>query len=135
VRVVAATFLCLSAVALTASAAPGTVKRCQLRWRVVPSPRASDASLLYVVALKPNLIWAAGFGFSSLGQPGRILVERWDGHRWRARRLPERGFAEGLSASSASDVWLVGQSPDFKPLILHYDGNGWAELPSPLPAG
>jgi hypothetical protein len=30
---------------------------------------------------------------------------------------------------------LVGQGPDFAPLILHYDGKDWTELPNPLPAG
>src|SRR5262249_47591536 len=64
VRIAAATLLCLSLVALTASAAPGTVKRCNLRWRLVPSPRISDVSLSDVAALRPNLVWAAGSGFN-----------------------------------------------------------------------
>jgi hypothetical protein len=49
--------------------------------------------------------------------------------------LSQTGYVYGLAASSPSDVWLVGQAPDFTPLILHYDGEGWAELPNPLPPG
>ena len=134
-RTFAATLLGLAIVALTASAAPGTVKRCHLGWRLVPSPRVSDAQLADVQALRPNLVWAAGSGITSVGRPTRILVEHWDGHRWRARRLPQTGFVNGLSASSNRDIWLVGQGSDFTPLILHYDGVGWTQLPSPLPAG
>jgi hypothetical protein len=136
VRTFAATVLCLSVVALTVSAAPGTtVKRCHLRWRIVPSPRFSDARLADVQALKPNLVWVAGSGITSGGRPTRILVEHWDGHHWRARRLPQTGFVDGLAASSNRDIWLVGEGPDFTPLILHYGGDGWTQLPSPLPSG
>ena len=115
------------------SAAPAeTSARCHLGWRVVPSPRVSDAGLGAVDAISRADVWVAR-GLTSTGASGPVLYERWNGRRWHVRRLAVKASGDplSLSASSSRDVWILGNTPDFRPLTLHYDGRGWTSLPVP----
>ena len=123
----------LSLIALLVSAAPAKMSaRCRLKWRVVPSPRISNAGLQDVDALTRTDVWAVGNGFSRPARPTQMIVEHWDGHRWRAWRPVERSaLPPAISASSRHDVWIVGTAPHYKPLTLHYDGQSWTSVPVP----
>lgn len=49
-------------------------------------------------------------------------------------------YLNGVSADSATDAWAVGFYYDGtgtteQPLILHWDGTGWAQVASPIPSG
>jgi photosystem II stability/assembly factor-like uncharacterized protein len=46
--------------------------------------------------------------------------------------LRERGWIHAVAATSNNDVWVVGSSATFQPLILHHGPQGWAETPTPL---
>src|SRR5690348_9699774 len=103
--VFSAASLALLLVALAASAAPaGTSADCRLRWRVVPSPRLSDAGLGAVDAVSRADVWVAR-GLTRTGASGPVLYERWNGRRWHVRRLAVQssGGPLALSASSSRD--------------------------------
>jgi hypothetical protein len=63
-----------------------------------------------------------------------IVIEHWDGRRWRARHLTTPASVGGphLSVTSKRDVWLAVTTEHEKPLILHYDGRGWTRMPELL---
>lgn len=114
------------------------------RWQNVPVPGPSgphsSASLDAVVAVAPDDVWAAGSEIVSGAYPA-VLVEHWDGRRWRIVPSPE-GVSEltALGASSARDMWLAGHLAPVQEginALLHWDGQAWRvnHLPiSPTPA-
>lgn len=93
--------------------------------------------------------FAAGYTRHNL--PGvsevRSLVERWDGSSWQTMITPDvetapaADYMSGVSGTSATDVWVVGQSatapgrPTSKPFAIHYDGTSWTEVEVPDPSG
>jgi hypothetical protein len=120
--------------ALVASAAPAEPSaRCQLKWRAIPSPRLAHGSLSDVHALTPTDVWAVGRHPYALSDRA-IVVEHWDGRRWRARHLATRASVGGpyLSARSKRDVWIAANTEQEKPMILHYDGRSWTRMPELL---
>ena len=65
----------------------------------------------------------------------RMLVEHWDGVRWRVVPTPNAtgSFLTGVAAVSAQDVWTVGhvgQPPNDRRLVEHWDGVRWRVVPS-----
>jgi hypothetical protein len=42
---------------------------------------------------------------------------------------------DGVAAVSAHGVWAVGSAPTGKPLIEHWDGRDWTQVPSASPRG
>jgi hypothetical protein len=116
-------------------------------WNIVPSPNPPNdvQSMLHSVSGKSSSdVWAVGSSHNG-GLPGRTLIEHWDGTRWRIVQSPspDSQFNElrGVAALSANDVWAVGfrggtktETP-IETLILHWDGSGWSQVPSPNIAG
>src|SRR5207248_6010409 len=85
-----------------------------------------------------NDVWAAGSGGSS------TLTEHWDGKSWTRVPSPNPGaFSNrltGLAAVSSDDIWAAGMDVprdpnismvDSETFILHWDGQGWTQSPSP----
>jgi hypothetical protein len=83
------------------------------------SANASGYSV--VIATGKNDAWA--FGGTNPGGPSSPAAERWNGSRWRPSALPARlnGFIVAASASSASNVWAVGDG-----YALRWDGVRWS---------
>jgi hypothetical protein len=113
-------------------------------WRVVPSPNGStgDNVLNGVAAVAANNVWAVGYSGGSGGfggVPGHALVEHYDGTGWAV--VPNPGSAltnstlQAVAASSASDVWAVGDSggraSPTRILIEHYNGKSWSIVLAP----
>ena len=93
------------------------------------------AELTGVVDLSPTNAWAVGQG----GTGG--LLENWNGATWRSVALPDPNFVPGsgqsISASSASDIWVVGSTVNpttgtSAGEALHFDGVSWSVVPMPL---
>jgi hypothetical protein len=96
------------------------------------------AGLTGVADLSPTNAWAVGEG----GTGG--LLEHWNGTAWSSVALPDPNFSPGvdqsISASSASDIWVVGSTVNTTTETtvgeaLHYNGTAWSVVPMPLGAG
>jgi hypothetical protein len=94
-------------------------------------PVSPGGSFAAVSAVSASDIWAAGdIGDSSVGH--------WDGRAWQAssERDPNRSDQlQGIAAISAANVWAVGGDNTGKPVILHWDGGAWRQVPGAVPPG
>jgi hypothetical protein len=95
------------------------------------------AGLTGVADLSPTNAYAAGEG----GTGG--LLEHWNGAVWSSVALPDPNFTPGvgqsISASSASDIWVVGSTVNTTTETtvgeaLHYNGIAWSVVPMPFGA-
>jgi hypothetical protein len=91
------------------------------------------AELTGVVDLSPTNAWAVGEANSS-------LLEHWNGSTWSEVTIPDPDFTPGandsISASSASDIWVVGSTlntatDELVPEALHYNGAAWSVVAMP----
>src|SRR5262249_47289756 len=84
--------------------------------------------------------WAVGVRLDDQYRD-RALIEAWNGSSWSIVAVPqpgsERDLLFGASATSSSDVWVVGdqQGADgrFETLVEHWNGSQWTVAPSPDP--
>jgi len=119
---------------------------------IQPSGSSSDAGswLSGVTALTATQAWAVGGHYKTQNAPAKPLVERWNGHAWRAVQLtgvtlPRSPHSyqslHAAAAISAKDVWAVGEAgyyanpnaPVVKTLIEHWDGRHWTAVPAQDP--
>ena len=114
------------------------------QWSIVSSPNpitATDSVLMGVSALSGSDAWAVGYFRDSNGYY-QTLTEHWDGTQWSIVLSPSRGrgtvnYLMSVSALSSTDVWAVGYwanygSPNYKSIVLHWDGQSWSEVPVSL---
>ena len=117
-------------------------------WTIVPSPPlrtgGAGSALLGSFIVSPNDVWAVGFSPQTASlNTKRTLTEHWNGFSWTVVPSPnvvQNGYNQfnAVAASSADDVWAVGESgypssaPD-RTLIVHWNGARWRLVPSPSP--
>jgi hypothetical protein len=111
------------------------------RWDVaaVITPPTGSLGLTSVVATSKTDVWSAGVIFSEVGKKAqtRLLVEQFDGHRWRQFPLPTRLQAVNLNAqvligaSSASNVWVFELTLGHAQRILRWNGHRWIVMSAP----
>jgi hypothetical protein len=107
-------------------------------WMEIPSPQPRPEyyeiryALEDVSAVSSKSIWAVGarvIGFFKYPE-FQSFAEHWDGTEWtRVVNMPGTHLY-GVEAVSAGDVWAVG-TDSYGPLIVHYDGSAWSEVPTP----
>jgi hypothetical protein len=94
------------------------------------------AELTGVVDLSPANAWAVGKGGSG------SLLEHWNGSAWSSAAIPDPDFSPGadesISASSATDIWVVGTTVNTttgatSAEALHFNGTAWAVVPMQQP--
>ncbi|WP_147455164.1 hypothetical protein [Saccharothrix australiensis] len=99
------------------------------RWRTVPTPAIPWAKA--VAAVAPDDVHVVGTGSDTL---------HWDGRRWtRTTALTSpRETLHTVTATAPHDVWaggggVAGAGPAGYeyPVLVHYDGTGWSDLPGP----
>lgn len=104
-------------------------------WSVVPSldTRFNDESLNAVVSLSPSNAWAVGLTKQSGYASGTPLTLHWNGTAWQQVAVPTgtAGKLLAVAASSASDVWAVGDDNHGHALVLHSTGGPWTTIPVP----
>ena len=103
-----------------------------------------DGDLVAVDAVSPRDAWAAGTSYGVSGK-GSTVIEHWDGAAWTRTPSVDPGgrFGTdlyGISATSATDAWAVGdyaidKRGTYDTLIEHWDGSAWSQVPSPNPGG
>jgi hypothetical protein len=104
------------------------------RWSIVPTPDGATGweALGGIAAAGPKDIWAVGYTSERYG-PQRLLIERWNGSRWRVMSAPafdNWAALQDVSVVSARDAWAVGNSYQGE-VVLHWDGKRWNAVPSP----
>lgn len=102
-----------------------------VRWRTVEPPAEPDGGGYGVthVAAVAGRTWLAGDDAISSYHDGA----------WHTLRLAEGSTVVDLHARAADDAWAVGpywptgQADARRPLVLHWDGREWAEVPLARP--
>ncbi len=98
------------------------------------SPIALTGSLGGVVEITANDVWAVGQ--ETFGAPGGsftsgALVLNWNGSTWTQYAVPDSSaLLRAVSANSASDVWVVGDSSTGA-VTEHWTGSAWTSVPNP----
>jgi hypothetical protein len=90
-------------------------------------------------AITPDDAWAVGTYLG--GSDAQTLIEHWDGVAWSVVPSPGIGELWDVAAVAPDDVWAAGKTvlrgagPKgrdlVRPLIEHWDGVGWAVVPTP----
>jgi hypothetical protein len=81
-----------------------------------------------VAAISPTDAWAVGGGTSG------PTVFHWNGAKWHDVPYPNSTYPSlgGISASSASDAWIVGDGGIAGgTFTIHWDGSSWTQVPAP----
>lgn len=106
-------------------------------WSIVPSPNPASGSsgsdeLDAIAAVSPTDIWAAGDDFIQDGTIN-LLFAHYNGTSWTAVSPPpgSSGFALGLTAIAANNVWMVGSINSQVPISAHWNGTSWSMVPTP----
>jgi hypothetical protein len=110
-------------------------------WSFVPHPPLEEGDLHGADAIGPNDVWIVG-GVETEGGGDKNLALHWDGSDLLVipTELPDTEASElfGVAALSPTDVWVVGEQEEAdgraRTLIEHWDGTGWAIVPSPNPS-
>jgi hypothetical protein len=121
----------------TATTPPPPV--CTPVWEIVQSANPGDLSnwLSGVTVLSSSEAWAVG-GSGDPAATVEVLIERWDGIAWSAEEGPspgsQRNELRAVDAVDPNDVWAVGRMASGfgdRPLVVHYDGTEWLDVPLP----
>jgi hypothetical protein len=145
-----ATLALLASAASLASAQP-----CG-RWEVIPTPmpvQAERALIRDIVNIGPGDAWAVGdwSGYVDGSYQSFAMSMHWDGAQWTLIDTPQPAPCGechnltlwGVDATGPNDVWACGhqniQAPDgfvgTHMLIMHWDGDGWKVLDTPVQVG
>lgn len=125
-------------------------------WKIVPSPQpANTNTMLYDVAASSERdVWAVG-SFSDPHPPSgyyvdKTLIEHWNGTIWKVVPSPNSSDSlwsntlRAVAVNTATDAMAVGNARNPFPdkyagqdtvLILHWDGQQWANISPPALGG
>jgi hypothetical protein len=101
-------------------------------WRQLPSPNPGkqDDSLDGLAAVSARSVWTTE-GYSNSSTSGGSLILHWNGRTWSEVAAPRGSGFNDLSASSATNVWAVGDDAKGNSLALHWNGRIWKRVPTP----
>jgi hypothetical protein len=100
---------------------------------------SARGNLEAVAATSATNVWAIGY----FGNGIPALIVHWDGRRWGSVpvRIPTRTSLNAVAASSSGNAWILAEayhgndSTWEEPLILHWDGHAWRQVPFSAPSG
>jgi hypothetical protein len=121
------------AVALTvATALPGDAAATN-QWRFSAYESSLTGSMYSVVALSRTNAWAEGTIYHGENPVYSMYVLHWNGAKWSTVTIPgSSGYAASqVSASSASNVWVLGSDVNGDQKIFRYDGSHWHTVSVP----
>jgi len=113
-------------------------------WTFVTTPVLSDGAaptnlLTGVTATGPDNVWASGYEGNVDQQNFQIpYVLHWNGTAWSLTEMPNAGsegsLLRGITALSASDIWVAGQTQESDGGLLslteQFNGTTWSLVPS-----
>jgi hypothetical protein len=108
------------------------------RWsRIKTAPGVSDR-FNGIAATSKRDVWAAGYSYTADGKHTETMAQHWNGKQWSDVSGPSLPGTDSLlsavDATSAKDVWAVGNSGDVNEshgLIEHWNGVEWLVVPNP----
>lgn len=118
------------------------------QWSRMPGPDGAPAGtfLTAVSATSPTDVWAAGLVSVGVNLTNNVILH-WDGQHWQLKPSPNPGTGSdgfvnqvtALTAASPFNAWAVGVYKTsgqnvFHNLLLHWNGQSWALMPTPDPA-
>jgi hypothetical protein len=134
--------------AISGSVSRPLIERLQHgKWAVAPSPAAAG-ELESVTVVSAGNAWAVGY--RTAAGLDKTLVEHWNGSKWSVVTSPNvlklgPRFANNqlrcVAATSAKNAYAVGVTAssghpnNVLTLLLHWNGQTWARVSSPDPAG
>jgi len=109
----------------------------------VPSS-VTYGEMVHIQAFSPTDAWVVGTG--SGGSANVATALQWNGGTWTQAATPvstaNNLSINAISGSSASDIWVVGQTVtpgyhnrQFTSVIMHYNGSAWSQVTSPDNSG
>ena len=115
-------------------------------WTLVPSPNpqnAQNAALQSVSCSSASACTAVGWWVEAGGRGQALLVERWNGSKWKIQTAPDPSGGAGaafggVSCSSDSTCTATGYYVDGTTgvsLVERWDGTSWKVQSSPNPQG
>ncbi len=113
-------------------------------WTFVTTPVLQDGAaptnqLTGVTATGPDNVWASGYEGNVDQENFQIpYVLHWNGTAWSLTEVPNAGsegsLLRGITALSASDIWVSGQTQESDGGLLslteHFNGTTWSPAPS-----
>lgn len=114
---------------MTSLAAPASVASAASTGSPAAYPTFSGR-LYGVAASSASNVWAAGL------TPDSSLIVHWNGTAWTQSFASSLGYFLGVGTDSRTDAWAVGGTNWFSPsgtLIEHWNGKTWTHVPSPSP--
>lgn len=116
-------------------------------WSVyTPARTENDQQLTAISAISSKELFLVG-GDSYFSGPGRALIDRFDGDRWRKVYSPKTNplfgpkvdLLNAVSGSSSRNVWAAGGQPvsdgEDQAYILHWNGHKWVGTTLPDDGG
>jgi hypothetical protein len=113
-------------------------------WTIADSPNNNIGTLandLFDVACaSPSDCWAVGYynvdsTIPNISFDTRPLILHWDGNLWATASAPNAdshyNLLTGVTCTSTSNCWAVGNIEYSQPLIEHWDGSSWTIVTSP----
>jgi hypothetical protein len=114
-------------------------------WQPMTVPSSiSWGAMQHVQAFSPTDAWAVGTAFN--GSSSIATAVQWNGSTWTQEPTPISTTAglsiNAISGSSASDIWVVGQTQtsgyrnrQFTSVSMHYNGSAWTQVALPDNSG
>ena len=111
------------------------LRRTARGWKRTNSidPSSSLNSFERVASLSRKRVWAVGTRWDSGGNH-IVLIERWNGRRWRVEPIAINGLLHGVYVNARDDAWAVGTTVRRgvgRTLTLHFNGSRWRKVSSP----
>jgi hypothetical protein len=108
-----------------------------LRWNGtawVVTTAAAGMTISGIRALSPTNVWAVGTRLDLTTHSMIASIERFDGKAWTivSSPAPANSSLRGIAASSAGDIWAVGQVGQ-STFAEHFDGTTWTIVPTADP--
>ena len=118
-----------------------------VHWNGTAWTQSFSSSLGYFIGVATDSrtdAWAVGG--TNWFSPTSTLIEHWNGSGWTRVPSPSPdggGYLNGVTAISRTDAWAVGliasggpgnSGATTTPLIEHWDGTAWTQVPCPVPA-